>query len=687
VADPLRPVCTQWIAKIHLAWEMKKKQFQEEADEAMNFFNGPYDWLYGAKNPRAASGFAYGGDDGDLPRPTFAMTVNKVAELVQLFGPALYHRNPVRKVTPRKPPLLPIETFGDPNDPQVQQMYIQMGQLVKQERQQDASRAALLEAYLNYTPAALDLKTESRWAIDEAVIKGMGVLWTELYTPAGGGGAKMVGSFFDTVDNLLIDPDMETLRESQWVARRCIHPYWKVEAEYGLPAGTLKKWASLESYNNQGVIEAHPDGDYRRKQGLTSDLIVYWKIYSKMGLGGRLSGMRDDLRPALDQYGDFVYLVVCDNCPFPLNVPQELVEQAFGDDATQALSASAGIGGQGPNPMVQQRLQWPTPYWADDSWPFTPISFHDVPRRVWPMSHIAPAMGELKFLNWAWSFLAGKVRTASRDFICIAKSAGEELKDRIKTGPDYTIIEVEAIHESIDKVVKFLQHPEFTPEIYKIIQGVTDNFEKRTGLTELMYGLSAKQMRSAQEAEVKGEQLTIRPDDMANKVEDAMSLLSRQEALTARWHLQGSDVQAPLGPMGAQWWQQLVVPSDPTEILHQLEYRIEAGSAKKPNQARDQSNMQQAMTTLFPSLWGFAMQSGQVNQVNALLTAWAKSIDLDATAFLLPQPPPPQPAPAPGMAPQAGGAPGAPPPGPPPQRNGTPPQQPQPAGQPGLPMR
>lgn len=659
------------MAKIHLAWESKKKLFQDEADEAMQFFNGPYDWLYGSKNPRAGSGFAYGGAADDAPQPTFAMTVNKVAELVQLFGPALYHRNPVRKVNPRKPPLLPIETFGDPNDPQVQQMYLQMGQLVTQERTQDASRAALLEAYLNYTPNALDLKTESRWAIDEGIIKGMGCLWTELYTPAGGGGAKMVGSFFDSVDNLVIDPDMETLRESQWIARRCVHPYWKVERDYGLPPDTLKKWASLESYNNQGVVASNPDGDYRRRQGLTSDLIVYWKVFSKMGMGGRLAGIQDNLKPALDKYGDFVYLVVADNCPFPLNCPQELVEAAFGEDQAQAGAAAL--------PEMQQRLQWPTPYWADDSWPFVPISFHDVPRRVWPMSHIGPAMGELKFLNWAWSFLAGKVRTACRDFIAISKSAGAELKDQIKTGPDYTIIEVEAIHESIDKVVKFLQHPDFNPEIYKIIQGVTENFERRTGLTELMYGLSAKQMRSAQEASVKGEQLTIRPDDMANKVEDAMSLLARQEALCARWHLQGSDVQAPLGPMGAQWWQQLVVPSNPTEILHQLEYRIEAGSAKKPNKSLDQNNMQQAMQTLFTPLWGLAMQTGQVKQINALLTAWAKSIDLDATDFLLPQPPP---QPAPGTAPPPGG-----PPGQSPQRNGTPSQQPQPAGQPGPPMR
>jgi hypothetical protein len=51
-----------------------------------------------------------------------------------------------------------------------------------------------------------------------------------------------------------------------------------------------------------------------------------------------------------------------------------------------------------------------------------PIYFHDVPNDPWPMSHLAPGMGELKFLNWAYSFIAGKIRIECRDFIAILKS-------------------------------------------------------------------------------------------------------------------------------------------------------------------------------------------------------------------------------------------------------------------------
>ncbi len=645
MGDALRPITSGWNAKLLLAWEAKKREFQDDADEAMMFFNGPCDFLYGWRGAAARGSFTYSGNEDDLPAPAFRMTVNKVAELVQIFGPVLYHRNPTRKVNPRKAPMFPIALLGDPNDPNVQMAYEQLAQQVNQQTNTDAARATLLEAYLNYTPNALDLKTECRQAIDEAIIKGMGTLWTETYKPAGAGGMTMVGSFYDTVDNLLIDPDMEDVKDAKWVARRCVHPYWEVEQEYGLPEDSLRNKATLTSYNQQAQVANSPDGDYRKKQGQTNDLIVYWKIYSKMGCGGLLQGVADNMREPLKQFGQYVYLVVTDQCPYPLNLGEQLSELMMPDDEMDMMSQAAAM------PEIQQRLQWPIPFWADDTWPVTPIVFHQIPRKIWPMSHIKPGMGELKFLNWAYSFLAGKVKTASKDFLVVAKSAGEELKDRIKTGQDYTIIELEAIHGSIDQVVKFLQHPEFNGEIYKVIQGVQENFEKRTGLTELAFGMSGQQDRSAAESNAKQSQMNVRPDDMANKVEDAMTECARKEALAARWFVKGPDVQPIFGPIGAQWWDSLIVNSNPAEIIHQLEYRIEAGSSKKPNKQLDVANMQSAMQSLLPFFEQYASSTGNVAPFNALVTGWAKSLDMDPSGFLLPQPPPPAPVAAPAAGP------------------------------------
>jgi hypothetical protein len=637
VDSVMRPVCSAWLKKIQSALEHKKKKFQDDANECMQFFNGPYSFLYGPQQRDGIGGFVWrGGEEGgEIPKPTFEMTFNKVAELVQLFGPALYHRNPIRQVNPRHPPMVPIEAVGDQNDPAVLQFYEQVLQQAQQSLVTDKARSSLLEHYLNYTPTALDLKTHSRQAIDEAIIKGQGVLWTELYTPSGAG-KRMIGSFYDTVDNLFIDPDMESQRDAKWIARRCIHPYWEVEKEYGLPPGSLKGSATMESYGQQAAVSTNPDGDYDRKRGVTNDLMVYYKVWSKMGAGGRLSGINDEWKDVLEGYGDYVYLVVAHSCPYPLNLPPQILETASDDD-------------------IQKRLEWPTPFWADDAWPFTPIKFHDVPREVWPMSHMKPGIGELKFLNWAYSLLAGKVRIACRDFLAVAKSAAEDLKTSLISGKDYTILQVEAMHQDIDKVVKFLQHPGFNPEIYNVIEKVTHTFEQRTGLTELMYGLSATQMRSAEEASLKGDQVSVRPDDMANKVEDAMTDVARKEALACRWHLTGADVVPVMGKVGAMFWDKLVTPSDPGEILHQLEYRIEANSTRKPNRARDTANYQQAMQTLLQPLFQYAGQSGNVGPINTLLTGWAKSIELDPTGLTL-QPPPPPPAPG-----------GPPPPSAPPQ--------------------
>jgi len=625
--SPLRPIVTKWKEAIRRANERKQSQFGEDAKEAMQFYNGPHDFLYKPGYGRKSRGFVHGSDDEFTP--SFGMTVNKAAECVQIFGPVLYHKNPIRKVNPRKPPILPIEVFGPPEDPMVQQQYLATKMQVDQIRGTDAARAALLEFYLNYTPEALGLKDQARSAIDEALIKGMGLLFTEVYQPKGLD-ILMVGSFYDTVDNLQMDPDAETMHDAQWVARRCIHPVWMVEREYGLPRGTLR--GSIESINRQGDGSIDEDLDFQRRLGRSNDLVVYWKIYSKMGIGARLAGVTPSLRGQLEQFGDYCYLVLCDECSYPLNLPPSLTESAT--DIQVLLDA----------------VQWPIPFWADDEWPFTPIQFHPVPRCIWPMSHLKPAMGELKFLDWCYSFLASKIRVACRDFLAVQKSASEELKNAILTGSDYTLLEIEKHHGTISDVVQFLQHPQFNSSIYEVLRAVEHNFEKRTGLTELMYGETARQLRSASEAELKSENIKVRPDDMASRVEDAMSMVARKEALAARWHLSAKDVAPIMGLLGAQWWQQLLEASDPAEILMSLEYRIEAGSARKPNRERDAANMANAVQMLFGPLFQYSMNTGDVMPVNKLLADWSKSIDLDGEGYLLQPPPPPPPMPARGEA-------------------------------------
>jgi hypothetical protein len=629
---PLMPVVAQWERKIKLGIDFKNERFGKDAAEGMKFYNGSYEFLFGPRRSRDDRHFVEAADDdNEIPPPRFQLTVNKTAELVQLFGPALYHKNPFRQVNPREFPLPNDDTaaafFGN------QSMILGLQQLYQQglvAQAKDKVRAELLQFYLNYTPVALDLKTHSRRAIEEALIKGMSCLWVEKYTPPGGRNT-LVGSFYDSVDNLVIDPDMPTLQSAKWIARRRCQPVWEVERKFGLPQGSLR--GSCESLGQRAAVDADPDGIYHRARGETNDLLIYWEVYSKCGVGGRLYGIDPGVRNAVDVFGDYCYLAIAQGVPFPLNVPPSVWQM----DAAQGQVEA------------NRRLQWETPFWADAKWPFVPIYFHSVPGDPWPLSHLAPGMGELKFLNWLYSYIAGKIRITCRDFVAILEEAAPDIKEAIVRGTDFEIFKIKGSQgKSINEIVQFLQHPQWNNDIWKVAEAIGEQFDRRVGLTELMYGMTSKQIRSAQEAQLKQDQVSIRPDDMANMVEDSMTESARMEGLALRWHLNGKMVAPVMGPAGAALWDFFVTPADPNELLFNLEYRIEAGSIRKPNRDRDANNIQQFMQAL-GNFYQQLAAAGQVGPINTLIEQWGRVNDFKTDGLLV-QPMAP-PTPAPGQAP------------------------------------
>lgn len=622
---PLACVVTHWMTKIRQAADFKAKRFGLDADEGMKFFNGPYNFLYGNDSRSKDRHFKESrveddADDGEIPAPRFQMTANKVSELVQIFGPVLYHQNPNRQVNPREV-VLPDQELAVAvgSDPGAMMYFQQQLMYVAQQRAIDSQRSKLLQQYLNYTPNALGLKQEARWWVDEAIIKGAGALWTEVYrTPTG---QKLVGSFYDSIDNLVIDPDFPTMKAGKFIARRRCQPVWEVERRYGLAPGTLK--GSTESLAQQAAVEQHADGDYWRKRGETSDLLTYWEVFSKCGLGGRLSGIDPKYSQELEYYGDYCYLAIADGHLHPLNVPADVYK----------LPVEQG------RQEIARRIGWGTPYWADDEWPVEMLGFHWIPGDPWPQSHIAPGMGELKFLNWAYSLLAGKLRVSCRDFIAILDEAGDDIKNAVLHGTDYEVIRLKASHgKTIDQVVQFLQHPAFNGDIWRVIEAISDQFDRRVGLNELLYGESSRQLRSAAEAEMKSSNVNVRPEDMANRVEDAMTNVARREAMAVRWHLSGKDVTPVLGPFGAMMWDRLITTAKPEELLYSLEYRIEAGSIRKPNRERDAANVKDAMQTLLPFFQQLA-SAGVVDPFNNLLDLWGKTIDMKVDKLKIMPPP------------------------------------------------
>lgn len=688
--EELRPFCNLWKEKFTLAAEYKKKVFDKYAEVGRQYYAGPHDFVFDKE------------EVAKFGKPQFKMTFNKVYELVSLFGPILYHRNPTRVVTTR-PSWKPSVPSGPPPGPPMQPgmppmppgpLSGAMAQMTAPDPMgdmQDAllrDKASLIEHYLNYTPNELDLKGQMRLAIDEALVKGRGTLWCQAHTPPQSQ-QKLVGSFFRTVDDLLTDPDHTSLDKAKWIARKCCRPAWDVEREYGLPPGYLK--GTRES---TAVAAATSNGtlNHEKKQGKTADLVEYYEVWSKMGMGVRLKPhqkqtLLGELSQVTEIFGDYVYLVICPSCPYPLNIPEQLVRAlaSVTPEGAQAFLSPPPFepGPPGPNgeppmlvpvphpPEIQQqvdtltqireRVQWPIPLWMDDAWPVTCIDFRPLFDCSWPLNLLTPALGEQDFLDWAYSFLASKIKTTSRDFIAYQKGISDETLDTIEKGPDLTLIPLEGgMAKNISEQIQFLQHPQMNTDIHTVLQAIEKNFEKRTGLSEAMYGQTAHAYRSAAEAGMKGQMTQIRPDDMANIVEDAAGLMARKEAIAARLILKGADVAPIVGPMGATFWDQQVASQDAFTVVREFDIRVESGSAKKPNKDAQVQNTQDAAQFLLPFLQQMGQTTGNWGPLCAFIKDYAAARDWDVTKYdvdpasFMPPPPPPMP-------------PGAPPQGPPQQ--------------------
>lgn len=619
-SHPLKSLCDQWLLLLARAKQEKYDRFEKYAEEARKFFDGGLKSMWDEAEMRGNGGFL---DKQGGTLPNFRMVVNKPFEAVALFGPALYHQNPNVMVTPRLGMEIAPEALGiDSQDPygmqefQMLQMQEQMQQSVR------TSCASVKQTYLNWLQTETDKKTQSRRAITEAIVDGLGVMLTEMYTPPSSQ-IKMPRSMYLSQQDLLVDPDADYWEDVQWIAIRRRQPVNLVERKFNVPAGTLK--GNVESLGRQATMQTRSQGEQnnKRRTGISFDLLEYWEIYSKNGMGDKLKRQNTttDKQMDLSMFGDYCHLVIADNTPFPLNLPSD------------ALDAETGE-------QIIQRAQWPIPFWTDSSsgggWPICRLSFYESCKDVWPIGLFKPVIAELRFVNWCMSFLADKVAASATTYLGMLKDAGVQIQKQIAGNfSPYTIIEISNIlGKKLSECVEFLQAPQFSVDIWHMVAEVMEQIDKRTGVTELLQGITKRQMRSAAEAEIKNDNVSVRPEDMASKTEDWLSEVCVREMQAARFHCEGGDVVGPLGQMGAMVWQNLIMTSDVDQVTRDFSYRIEAGSSRKPNKNNRIAQLNEFGQVVMPTFQALAL-GGMVEPFNAFMTDMAKALDIDASAYIV----------------------------------------------------
>lgn len=430
-----------------------------------------------------------------LPSNTFFKSkVALTAEAMRVFGPYLYQVNPHRTSTAR-----------ENATPQM----VRIAEIVGQ--------------YLNYTPTKLDNYRRSRRAIDDALSWGRGVKWTEVDESTG-----LIGSTYDSVRNLLLDPDAKDVQQARWAARR--HQKLRAEAKAMLPNG---KWDVIPKGGSLANNEPLP---WEQKPMSTTDTVTYWCIYTKHGLRGQNGA--DELLKTMQEKDP------------AWTIDRPLVYYCSDEGRIVAIEP------------------WSVPFYRENEFPCTLLDFYDYPESAWPVSPLDPAIGFQRAINWIVTLMMGKYRYTSRTVGAILKQAGEGLSDadidKVLVGSDIEMLqitckgEVKSIKQFIDE---FNWSHEYLTTGMNLLGLLEQRFQKACGLYEILYsGNSDTQSRSATDASVKDRNSQSRVRDMRDRVEKFESAVARKEALALRFLKDREHVGRVLGPEAGKDWGFLVKP-------------------------------------------------------------------------------------------------------------------------------
>jgi len=628
------PVVTVWKGLLERA-RQRKSTFNTRAKQVMSFYSGPTGamWL-----PEYMNEFM--GGPQSLASPKFKITSNVTFELVQIFRPLIFWEMPDRSVKPHHTNgrIDPAVLAGD--NPEAQQYYGELAQQAAMIDQRNDVRSILLEDILNYCQREqpCGLTAHSNLALFDMLTKGIGFLKTEPYRfPFSD--RTLVGSFYQNVDDVLVDSDCQDplWTTARWVAIRHLTSVDETESHFGLPAGSLKPYATAASNSAAFMKGQGPDS----KAGVSKDLIEWYEIFSKAGFGSSLTGKfySPAIPPEFDRArgysmvggrpvkDTFAYLCICPQCPYLLNLTAEDITAEY-DTPDEA------------NAAIKAKTDWPTEYWRDNKWPIEPLWLYEhTGNSPWPMSGLSPAMGELTALNIlmsSWVELCWKQR---QQVIAVRKGAIEKLESLKNSDESVLFVELQPeMKEKIQEVIEFMKRPEVGGDLLKSIQYVTEMIKRRLGLLDELYGqTTGAEPRSAAAYEGKMNTVNIRPEYMQKQFAAFQSRVADKEVFCLYIHTSSQDISEQLGPLGMPAWDMLVTEESPESILRGSKCVVEAAGIRRPNKAKDMADLQGMQQYWLPIMASQLSQTQDVRQLNGYLKAIGEAGEVDVTEFLFPE--------------------------------------------------
>ena len=617
------PLCQVWHQRISAA-KTARKPFDYLHDQCLAYYGSTAGFMW--KDDHKSKFFG-----GNLPAPKFKITVNKAYEFVSIYGPSLFWQYPHRKVMTQRVLELTPEIFGDPNDPQVQQIFQQFAMQDAAEQSKRRFANSMMEIYLGYSQReqSSGLMSHAISAIKDALLSGRGVLWPETYTMP-----DMETPYtrlkYGNVRNLYIDPDCNDpqLESAGYIMRRHVSPIWQVEQIFGLEKGRLRSAGNYQSGDQVVRNEAN------EKKSKTFDCIEWYEIWSKVGVGPRMNGHDHAMLDTLDEtLGDYAYLCIAPTVHFPLNAPPERFygEDAMGDEEVRAaFEWRSGDYGH------------PFPCWKDNRWPVALLDFNPMSTSPWPMAPLAPAMGELIAINILTSAYADIAWENRRTIVAYLKSAAEDVKKALTSDAAFVDVEInDNAQKSIKDVISLFNRPNANTDILQALDILQSNFDKRVGLNELLYGESSRQVRVAADIRERSSRASVRPDKMAGDVATFITNASQLEMFLASKHVEGASLTHLLGQFGGHLWDQEIRSQPDDVIFREMKATVEASEVRRPDKERDTANVQGMQQYWLPFLADYAKTTSDTGPINGFLDKMGDAMEMDTKPFHLPpwQPP------------------------------------------------
>ena len=558
----------------------------------------------------------------NLPEGRFQINISKAWEYTSIVGPTLMADYPLRYVTNYERLEIPQEFWPDP----------MMGQMWMEEEArelaQSTTRNNLMQYYLNYSQREQPgggLLAECEQCIVDACITGRGLLRVDPYEPVGGTG-RLTGSFRVDPMKFYIDPNCTrtNLTDAKWVCIEHTTPHWELERRFGWPADSLKKYATKMTKQAAVTSVISPNASS------TMDMVTWYECFSKMGVGTRFKDCKmTQWHEAFEaSVKDYAYVCFNPSMPELLNVRSDFLEQA---DLEQ----------------VKNAFDWPVRYYNDGRWPVASLDFWIRPDAPYPIAPIAMGLGELICMNVFVSKMADRAYQDSLTKAALVQELAEDAAQKLLSYHDEVVTLNPMVGRNINEMVSYLQRPPMNQDVFHMLEYMSNSFDKRVGLTELMYGLNpgGKVSRTAADATLKGEAVNTRPEFMRSKVGAWLTEDANLERIAAAEHVAGETLVPLLGTSGSQLWTQLITQADPIVYMREMRCRIEASSIKRPNKEKEIQNTQQLAQLLLPVGQWYAQMTQNTTPLNAVIEKICKSLDENSEGWLMPEIPPPQPDP------------------------------------------